>query len=339
MISKPVPAHSFYHTCRYIMNKQGAEVILMEGVRGHDYKLMAADFERQQQLRPGKEVACFHSIVSFHPSEKPSDELMKIIVQEYLQQLGIVNTQYAVCKHTDKAHLHLHVVANMVNNDGKAISDSWIGLRGKKIAQELTLRHELVPAHEKNLSLTHTEAMNGLEATKYKIFQIITEQLPQARSIEGLELILRKHGVDTLYKFKSQTREVQGISFKLGEYNFKGSSIDRKFSFGNLVKTIQLQQNQALNPQQSHEQKPETQRQSSYQKTIQSHRVPSPSTHSPEKNLEKEIAQGLWKITEILFQPEYGSSNLPYEFTQAAYENEAKKRKRQKQQQDHSLSH
>lgn len=131
MISKPVPATSFYHTCRYISNKQGAEVLITEGVRSHDYKLMAADFEMQQQLRPSKTQACFHSILSFYPGEKPSDEMMKEIAKKYLTDLGITNTQYAVSKHTDKAHLHMHIVANMVNNEGKAISDSWVGLRGK----------------------------------------------------------------------------------------------------------------------------------------------------------------------------------------------------------------
>lgn len=28
MISKPVPAHSFYHTCRYICQKKGAEILI-----------------------------------------------------------------------------------------------------------------------------------------------------------------------------------------------------------------------------------------------------------------------------------------------------------------------
>ena len=66
MIGKSVPADSFYHTCRYICNKPGAEVLEVEGVRDHSYKLMAEDFERQQQLRPAKVKACFHGILSFY---------------------------------------------------------------------------------------------------------------------------------------------------------------------------------------------------------------------------------------------------------------------------------
>ena len=178
MISKHVPANSFYHTCRYICNKPGAEVLLIEGVRGHDYKLMADDFEIQQHLRPEKKQACLHSILSFYPYEKPSDEMMKEIALKYLKELGITNTQYAISKHTDKAHLHMHIVANMVNNEGRAISDSWIGLKGKKISQRLTQEYKLIPALEKNLKLTNLEALNNVEAIKYKIYIAIAETLP-----------------------------------------------------------------------------------------------------------------------------------------------------------------
>lgn len=242
MISKHLTAHSFYHTCRYITNKPGAELLIAEGVRGYDFKLMAEDFSMQQALRPEKKLACMHAILSFYPEEKPEDEKMKAIALEYLEQLNIVNTQVAISKHTDRSHLHLHIVANMVNNDGKAISNSWIGLRGKKIAQELTLKHQLVQAIEKNLKLTHLESLNAYEATRYKIFIAISEQIPRCKTVEELENKLRKRGIETIYKYKGHTQEKQGISFKMGGYSFKGSQVDRKFSYISLTKTLALQQ-------------------------------------------------------------------------------------------------
>src|SRR5688500_9870731 len=98
MISKVVAADSFYHMCRYITNKQGAAVLEVAGVRGHSYKLMAEDFVFQQEMRPSKERACFHGILSFYPGEKPSDNTMKVIALKYLEELGIFNTQYAISK-------------------------------------------------------------------------------------------------------------------------------------------------------------------------------------------------------------------------------------------------
>ena len=99
---------------------------------------MASDFEEQQALRPSLHKAVFHAILSFYPEEKIHDEKMAEIAREYLKKLGITDTQYAITKHFDKEHPHMHVIANLVNNQGETIKDSWIGLKGKKVAQQLT---------------------------------------------------------------------------------------------------------------------------------------------------------------------------------------------------------
>jgi Relaxase/Mobilisation nuclease domain len=244
MISKALKAHSFYHTCRYICQKKGAQVLIAEGVRGHDFKLMAQDFINQQQMRPDKENACGHFILSFHPDDKPTDEMMMEIARKYLTRLGIVNTQFAVSKHTDKDHLHMHIVANMVDYEGKSISDSWIGLRGKKIAQQLTQEYKLIPALKKDLSRTHLEALSNTEATRYEIFRAISENLPYCRTMEDLEKRLLRLGIEVQYKYKGQTQEKQGISFKKGKLCFKGSQVDRKYSLGGLLKVLQSQKQQ-----------------------------------------------------------------------------------------------
>jgi hypothetical protein len=51
-----------------------------------------------------------------------------------------------------------------------------------------------------------------------------------------------KKNIETLYRYKGQTKELQGISFEIGEYKYKGSEIDRKFSVKNLEKAIYHQQ-------------------------------------------------------------------------------------------------
>lgn len=238
MISKVFTGHSFRPACRYVCNKPGAKVLAAEGVRGHHYDKMADDFLIQQQLHPAKKQACFHGILSFYPGEgeKLGDEKMLEIARKYLEEIGIKNTQYAIAKHTDKKHLHLHIIANLVDNTGKVISDNWIGYRGKKAAQQLTEAYHLIPAKKKNLELTHPEAFTQNETARYKIYEVILKTLPQCRNIQELEKNLKRQGISTLYKYKGQTMEKQGISFQLGEDCFKGSKIDRKFSLGNLEK-------------------------------------------------------------------------------------------------------
>ena len=242
MISKVIIGKTFYGACRYVCKDQKRAVVLAtEGVRDYNYKLMANDFEMQRELRLSLNKAVFHGIISLYPGEKIEDKMMIEIAKEYLQKLGIINTQYAITKHIDKKHSHLHIIANLVNNNGETIKDSWIGLKGKKVAQELTKKYGLKEAVSKNLSLTNLEALNEKEANRYIIYQAILERFPQCKNLDDLKDLLVKENIETLYKFKGQTNELQGISFKIGDYKYKGSEIDRKFSVKNLERIIQQQ--------------------------------------------------------------------------------------------------
>lgn len=260
MISKAFPGHNFYNAVRYVCRQEIApEILATEGVRAHDWRLMAEDFINQHELRPSKKQACFHSVLSFHPTEKPDNVTLVEIAKKYLEGVGITNTQYAVVKHSEKNHLHLHIIANMVNNDGKSIPDNWIGLKGKKMAQKLTDEYKLIPAIRKDLTLTNLEALSESEANKYKIYIAISENLPHCRTMEELETRLQKLGIEMQYKFKGQTSEKQGVSFKIGNDCFKGSKVDRRFSLGNLQKSLGLKQHQTVEIRHAEEELTESQ--------------------------------------------------------------------------------
>ncbi len=157
-----------------------------------------------------------------------------------------MNTQFVVVKHNDRDHLHTHIVCNRVDNDGKTIRDSFLGLRGKKAAQALTLHYGLKQALQKDLQRTHLERMNQYEATRYEIFRTVAELLPKCRSIDELKTRLATREIELIFKYKSQTKEVQGLSFKKAAFKYKGSEIDREFSYRKLSKQLALQQSQKL---------------------------------------------------------------------------------------------
>jgi hypothetical protein len=320
MISKVFDGHSFYHACRYMCNKPGAEVLATEGVRGHNFKLMADDFLLQAELRPTKTQACFHSVLSFYPGENPDNATMVEIGKKYLAGIGIVNTQFAITKHTDKDHLHLHIMANMIDSNGKSITDSMIGRRGKKVAQQLTQEYKLIPATEKNLQLTHLEALGRSEANRYKIYIAILESLPHCGSMEELEQRLLRQGIETLYKYKGQTQERQGVSFKMGVDCFKGSKVDRKFSLGNLEKTISLQQNQVAEQSAKVTNMPD---QRTIPRKIDSENQPIVSG----VKLANHAAEGVGNILEELLKVEYNPNGLPYELLKEARKKKKKKRR------------
>lgn len=253
MISKVLPAaRSFGPCCLYVCQDQSrAEVLKVEGVRGHDYKLMAQDFEHQRILRPDKYQAVFHAVLSFYPGEEVSDNKMVEIAEQYLERIGMVNTQYAITKHTDKDHLHMHVIANRVNKDGHSIAENWVGLKAKKVAQELTGEHQLIAAKEKNLDLTHQHALQPGEAKRYYIYESIAENLEKSNDFDQLEKRLLRRGIETQYRYNGQTREAEGISFRYGKQCYKGSQIDREFSFKRLEIHFEAKQ-LALKHEQGH---------------------------------------------------------------------------------------
>ncbi|HEY1872555.1 MAG TPA: relaxase/mobilization nuclease domain-containing protein, partial [Chitinophagaceae bacterium] len=109
MISKICSGHSFRGSILYICKEsKHAQIIFSEGIRDQNPRLIIQDFELQQQFKPEKRQACFHGILSFYPGEDPGASKIQEIARKYLEGLNIRNTQIAVFKHADKAHMHVH---------------------------------------------------------------------------------------------------------------------------------------------------------------------------------------------------------------------------------------
>ncbi len=316
MISKIFTGHSFAGAVRYVCeDERRAKVLAADGIRSYDWQKMTEDFVRQAAFHPDKTKSCFHGILSFAPQDKIDDKTIAEIAQKYLAEIGIVNTQYAVVKHIDKSHLHVHLLANLVDYNGKSISDSWIGLKGKKIAQRLTKEYNLTPANYKDLSKTHPEALSQSEANRYAIYIAIRTVLPNCKTLADLEAALQKQGIQIIIKFKSGTTEKQGISFKIGEEIFKGSKVDRSFSLSRLEKMLELQRHFNL------KKKPET---FANDLPPQWQKVQDKLSIS---TISKEISENLATIAENLVQPEQGYDPLANEMT---YANRKKKKKKRR---------
>ena len=88
--------------------------------------------------------------------------------------------------------------------------------------------------------------------------------------MEDLKERLERQKIEMIYKYKSQTQEAQGLSFKKGEFKYKGSEIDRQLSYGNLLKQIALQQVQKLKMpgRQSSEQKQDLEKHLSHHSSL-----------------------------------------------------------------------
>lgn len=244
-------AKGFGETCQYVRREQSqSQVLAAEGVRVHDLRLTVADFEWQRRLMPDKENPVFHAALSFPPEERPGDALLVEIGRKYMQKIGMEDTQYAFVKHMDKEHLHVHIVANRVNNDGEPIGKGLIIVRSMKAARELTEEYGLRMHQGKRLERTHLEALHGPDVKRYRIYSAISDVLPHSRNLGDLEERLLERGVAVRYRCHPETGERQGISFRLENHSFKGSQVDAGFSLKGLERTLALQERQRQEKQQ-----------------------------------------------------------------------------------------
>lgn len=98
----------------------------------------------------------------------------------------------------------------------------------------------------------NVQKLKGAEQTKYEIYHAIKDVLPKAKSWQAFEELLKQKDISIEYKHKRQTDDIQGISFKKGEHSFKGSEVERKFSYSKL--DAQLTENNHSQEQQQYEQ-------------------------------------------------------------------------------------
>lgn len=239
MMGKIAKAGKSFKGCvEYCVLKKDAEVLEAEGVRIDQVDHMISDFNMQRKMRASLGQAVGHLALNWSPGDaaKITDELMVSIAKEYLQKMKITDTQVLMVKHTDQKHPHLHIVYNRVDNQGNTISDAYQRWKNVKISKALTLQYGFHIGEGK--AKVNRQRLKGVDKVKYQLHDLIKELLPTVASMDELREQLSKHHVSMVYKYKSGTTEVQGVSFSKGKYVFKGSQIDRSLSYGKMSKTI-----------------------------------------------------------------------------------------------------
>lgn len=233
MVGKVISASSFSGTVGYVM-KEESRILEAEGIMPPEVKDMVQDFKDQTLLNPRLKNTVGHISLSFSPKDAPrmTDALMTQIAKEYMQTMGITDTQYLLVRHLDQPHPHCHLVYNRVGNNGQTISDKNIKIRNAKVCRELTEKYGLYLAPGKDD--VRRERLREPDKTKYEIYDAIKGSLPKCKSWNELEGKLKEQGIGIRYKYCGNTDRKQGILFSKNGFEFSGSKIDRTFSFTKL---------------------------------------------------------------------------------------------------------
>ena len=245
MIGKLKKGSSFGGCIRYVTGKDEAKILASDGVLLGTNAEMTQSFELQRQLNPRIKKPVGHIALSFKPEDKPrlTDEFMAKTALEYMQMMGIKDTQFIIVRHHNTHNPHCHIVYNRINNEGKLISDRNDYRRNEQVTKALKSKYGLTYGTDK--SKTNTRKLRNAERAKYEIHNAVKDALEVADSWQKFKNELAKRGVllELGYKDKERTK-VQGIRFCKDGYSFKGTQISRGYSFGKLNARFEGTENQ-----------------------------------------------------------------------------------------------
>ena len=249
MIAKIMKGSGFKGVINYILDpKKGTELIDCFGVRTDSINHIVQSFIDQTELNPKVGKVVGHISLSFSAQDSPRlcNEWMVKVAREYMEKMGIKDTQYIIGRHFDKEHPHVHIAFNRIDNNGKTISDRNDRFRSEKICKELTTKYGLYFAGGKEKVKEHR--LKEPDKTKYEIYQTLKAEIARCWDWEALLAHLKKQDIDIRFKYKGNSQDVQGIIFEKNGYHFNGSKVDRNFSYSKI--DFSLQQNNREHEQQ-----------------------------------------------------------------------------------------
>lgn len=208
---------------------------------------MSFNVQAQMNNRIAKPVG--HIALSFPKEDEPrlTNRVMAGIALEYMERMGIWNTQFLIARHFDKEHPHVHIAFNRIDNEGNTISDRNERLRSTRICRELTLKYGLYMAEGKEN--VKRNRLKEPDRTKYELYDILKTEVGRCGNWNVLVANLNQQGVEVRFKYKGQTNEVQGVVFTMNGYHFNGSKVDRRFSYSKIdakLRSNRYEEQQAL---------------------------------------------------------------------------------------------
>ena len=230
-------------------NKE-ARLLHSEGLLTDTPKDIVDGFECQRHLNSRVQHWCGHISLSYSPedSARLSDEAMVKLALEYMEKMGIKNTQFIIVRHLDKEHPHCHIVYNRVDNDGRCVSDSFEYYRSNAICKELKKKYGLTFGENKDK--VKVDRLKGRSKTRQEIYLAVQAAKRTAKDWTTFQRELAQKGISVKKQFRRNSTEVEGLSYTMDGRKFKASQIDRdgRCSYAIICKALERNKKRQSQP-------------------------------------------------------------------------------------------
>ena len=116
-------------------------------------------------------VKAIHYIQSFEPKDKISPELAHQIARTFARKAFGDSCQVVIATHTDKAHVHSHIIINTYGIDGRKFNDNWSTRKElREISDRVCLAFGIKPIEPKQgaSGIDHSEWEHKQRGTSWK---------------------------------------------------------------------------------------------------------------------------------------------------------------------------
>ena len=201
-------------------------IIGSENIFTSDYAKMVQSFEAIHGFMPGKENPAGHISISFDNADasRLTDEFMAQLAKEYMEGMGIKNTQFLVVRHLETEHPHFHIVYNRVDMSGKAVDERNNFKRSDRV----------VKAVKDKYGLTYSPLKQKYEDRIPVFKERISQAIYGCKSWDEFSRRLACAGIEVKFHDDHNTGKHIGVKFTDGDITVNGSKIDRAFTYRRL---------------------------------------------------------------------------------------------------------
>lgn len=252
MIAKQIKGSDFRKVLNYVHNKSGARLIGGNMVAKTPASL-TDELRVSSNLKRTVTQCVYHVSLSVSPREKLSEPQWIEIARAYLAGMEFNGNQYAIYRHTDKEHDHIHIIASRIRiTDGSVVSDSWNYRRSEMVLRQLEQEFELFQASGSRGKTKRSPSTGEMRRQK-RTGEVNKRTLIQnaiAKSLEdhpSLEEFIRRpteKGISVRLR-KSREGKIEGISYGLDGVAFQGRQLGRDYSWTHLETVLAQETSQS----------------------------------------------------------------------------------------------
>lgn len=222
--------------------EKDAKLIDYKDVLTTNNKAMAASFALQSKSNPKVRAFVGHTVLAFSPDDraKLSDELIVEIARKYMAMMGITDTQYAIFRHYDKEHDHVHIIYNRVNNQGQKLKNDKNFKANIAVCRKLTREYGLTFGEGKEK--VNRDRLTGTAKIQYRFYDDIKPIVKEATSWSMFKQMLEEKHYEFMFHHldEDEDKEIKGISFCDGKNSMSGRKIDRSLTYFAIDRQLKL---------------------------------------------------------------------------------------------------